>query len=84
MNFPPYDSNSRSKKSFHLLWFSLSKYVNPSSLQGFAERANIYHSKAPVGIIIDDNISLNFISFSIPEEGTEEFVYFFDSIRILT
>ena len=31
-------------------------------------------------MIIDDNISPNFISFSIPEEGKEKFIYFFDSL----
>ena len=45
---------------------------------------DIYHFKSSVGIVIDDNISLDSVSFSVPEKRVEKFVYFFNCIRIYT
>ena len=80
---PPKAFNSRSKKSFHLPRFSASKYFfYLGGFQGLTKRNNIYHFKAPVWIVINDSVSLNYVSFYIPEEGEKKFVYFFNSLCI--
>ena len=59
----------------------------PPKFPGFFPKwkaPDIYHFKSSVGIVIDDNISLDSVSFSVPEKRVEKFVYFFNCIRIYT
>jgi len=54
----------------------------PHGLKGFIKRSNVDHSKSSVAIVLGDNISLDFITFTVPKEVKKEVIYLFYNLRI--
>jgi len=55
----------------------------PHGLKGFIERSNVDHSKSSVAIVLGDNVSLDFITFTVPKEVKKEVNYLFYNLREL-
>ena len=43
-------------------------------LRGFIKRRNVDHSKSSVAIVLCENVSLDFIAFTVPKEVKKEVV----------
>jgi len=51
-------------------------------LKGFIKRSNVDYSKSSVAIVLGDNVSLDFITFTVPKEVKKEVIYLFYNLRI--
>ena len=78
--WPPRFSSSASKKEFP---FPLVTFVQvlsyPHRFKGFIKRSYINHFKSSVAIVLGDNVSLDFITFTVPKEVKKEIIYFMNS-----
>ena len=63
------------KKRFPFPWLVVSKYF----LTHVVERAEINHLQASIFRFIDHNCSLDFVTFTIPQEMVKHVIYFFYS-----
>ena len=73
--WPPSFSSSASKKSFHFPLLLSSRYfLIHTDFNGFIKRRNVDHSKSAVAIILCNNVSLDFIAFTVPKEVKKEII----------
>lgn len=72
--FPPKDSNSRPKDTFHLLLFSSSKYFFIQvALRDLLKESMSIILSPPLELSLLINISLDFVTFSVLEKGVQNF-----------
>ena len=75
--WPPSFSSSASKK------LSISPYYfRPGTFLSFIKRGNVDHSESSVAIVLDNNVFLDFITFTVPKEVKNEVISLFNNLRI--
>ena len=81
--WPPRFSSSASTKNFP---FPLVTFVQvlcyPHRPKGFIKRSYINNFKTSVAIVLGDNVSLDFITFTVPKEIKKDIIYLFYNLRI--
>ena len=67
--WPPSFSSSASKKNFPFPLITFVQVLSyPHGLKSFIKRGNVDHSESSVAIVLDNNVSLDFITFTVPKE----------------
>ena len=71
------------KKNFPFPLVSIVQVLSyPHRLKGFIKRSYVNHFKSSVAIVLIDNVSLDFITFTVPKEVKKEIIYSFCNLRI--
>ena len=76
-------SASKKKKNFPFPLISFVQVLSyPHRLKGTIKRVNVDHSESSVAMVLDNNVSLDFITSTVPKEVKKEVIYLFNNLRI--